>query len=229
MATAPTEVPTFSFLGLRVERKTDLLVATAFLLASITTGYQFWGFMRGARLAVYPPDKIDLFYGQSMGGNSFLRFAGDVTFVNSGQVGQDLVVRDVDATLSLDDKPISRQRWLNSVRLERKDDRPILEPLEGAHPVQVAGGSTVSHTFSFAARPDDCGGSSNCAENFVTESDFTTAFQVATRLALKYEVRSFGGAKAMTAECEVTLTPAYRLALAEDDWVSLPCVEQESN
>lgn len=219
----------FSFLGLKIERKTDLLAATAFLLALITTGYQFWGFVRGADLTIYAPDRIVLFYDGAPDGRVFLRFAGDVTFINSGQVGHDLVVRDVDATLFLDGKSITRQRWLNSVRITRIDGKSDIVPLDSARPVQVGGGAAISQTLSFAARSEDCGGIAPCPKNFVFQDDFTTLLEKATKFAVEFEARSFGQGHVKRARCEAKVTEEQRLTLAMDNLVALVCTSNLSD
>lgn len=225
MSSAPPPEPAFAFLGLTIVRKTDLLAATAFLLAAITTIYQFWGFVRGAELAMYPPDRVVLLFDKMADGRTIARLAGDLTLINSGQPGRDAVLRDVDAVLSLDGKPLSRQRWLSFARITRDGDKLSIVPEASAHPLQVAGGATISQTVSFAPRPEDCGGTAPCAANYIGWDDFIARLLAAKRLRIDFEARTFGSNALLRARCEITVSEALVFNLSANGWHSAACVD----
>jgi hypothetical protein len=228
-AAAPAEQhdPAFTFLGLKIVRRTDLLAATAFLLAMVSTIYQFWGFVRGPVVTLYPPDRVVLFFDRMADGRTILRLAGDLTLVNTGRPGRDAVLRDVDLTLSIDGKPVSRQNWLSFVRVERDGQTLKIDPLENAHPLQVPGGAAVSKTVSFAPLPEGCGGDRPCAANYLADGDALTALVSARRLTVGFEARQFGEPGRKTARCEITVGDAIALNLGQNGWHTTSCVNTD--
>ena len=224
MTGAPLE-PSFRLLGLTIVRKTDLLAATAFLLALGTTLYQLWGFARGADVTLYPPDRVVLFFDELADGRTIIRLAGDMTLINSGQPGRDAVLRDIDATLAIDGKPVSRQRWVSFARLERDGTALTVAAVTSAHPLAVAGGSTVSQTVSFSPLPEGCGGTLPCAANFVDWRDFTGRLLRGQVLRIGFEARVFGGRRPLTARCDVAISEALTFNLTANGWHSAACTE----
>lgn len=212
----------FNLLGMRVEKKTDLLAATAFMLSMITAVYQFYGLARGPNLSIHAPDRISLFYDPLIGN---LRVASPITFLNEGQAGRNVVVRDVDAIIYLDGVEITRQRWLNSVRIENRN----VVAIANAVPVQVSGGSSFSQTFSFAPRSSYCGGSRPCEQHWIYDDVFPDKFEDAKRLSIAYESRMLGEKSPYTAACDVMLNNIYRDDLVDLRFVDLPCGKLEES
>src|SRR4051794_40492617 len=81
----------FSLFGLVVVRKTDLLAATAFALSASAILFQLWEFMRGASPSIYYPDTVYVYFDRYANGITATRFAGQISFTNSGASGHNTV------------------------------------------------------------------------------------------------------------------------------------------
>src|SRR4029078_4115529 len=99
----------FTFLGLVIVRRTDLLAGAAFVLSLSTVVYQAWQFVRGANPQMYHPDTVFVYFDQYANGVTGTRFAGQLSFTNDGEVGQNAIIRDVSLSARIGAKKIEEK------------------------------------------------------------------------------------------------------------------------
>ena len=93
-----------------IERKTDVLAATAFLLALIGAAFQAAAFLRGAEVSLYPPEDVVCLFDTYPTGESVFRIAASMSYTNSGAAGHDAVVQRETVSFMLGDEP-REQAW----------------------------------------------------------------------------------------------------------------------
>jgi hypothetical protein len=218
----------FSLFGLVVVRRTDLLAAAAFVLSASTAGYQLWGFARGANVTLYHPDTVYIYFDLYANGVTATRFAGEVSFINSGEIGQNAIVRDLSLTIDVGTIKFE-EHWLSFAEISRKETTKIdVKPKESAHPLLVPGGSAAGQLVTFAASISECDNSlataNSCNEtlNYVSDIAFLRELSSGHQIQLKFK-GTLIGSKVVENSCTIRITEDMKLTLAGHDWYAAKC------
>lgn len=227
-----------SIFGFVIVTKADLLAAAAFLLSLTTVVYQFSSWLKGPSPSVYPPDLVYIFFDQYANNKTVVRFAAQLSFVNTAEPGHDAIVREI--TLEVNDKKIDnknnlaiREQWLSFVTIWRDKIELRVVPKEAAHPFPVVAGGAASNTVSFAPVEQVCGPSMKTTpptsppcepdQSFVTDTDFLNAIHGIDSITLNFTTRIVGTTNPLLASCTVPVGIALRQYLAENDWFAAKC------
>jgi hypothetical protein len=219
----------FSFFGLVVMRKTDLLAAAAFVISLSTAVYQFVGFMRGAQLEIYHPDTVYIYFDLYANGVIATRFGGQMTATNSGDTGQNGVLRELALEIQAGPKKFNEQ-WFSFATVSRKGTELSVEPKETAHSLVVNGGSAVSQMVTFSPRVRDCNPGNanvptNCNDNsdYISDTEFLNALVPGKTMRLTFLGTIAGKNKTLQTSCSVFITQDLITILAANDWYAARC------
>ena len=221
-----------SFLGFVLATKSDLLAAAAFLLSLISVTYQASLWLKGPSPSVYPPDLVYVFFDKYANNRTVVRFASQLSFVNTAEAGHDAIVRDI--SLEITAKGFDNiQEWLSFVTVQRDGTRLLVAPKEAAHPFPVVAGGAVSNTVSFAPVEQSCpqvevksieeNKSCDSDRYFVSDTDFLQKVGDIDALNLKFTVRFVGFSRAFVAFCTIQIGVAFRQYMSENDWFAARC------
>lgn len=223
-----------SFLGFVIVTKADLLAAAAFLLSLISIFYQLSSWIEGPSPSVYPPDLVYVFFDKYANNRTVVRFASQLSFVNTADAGHDAVVRDISLEAAATDLNTT-QEWLSFVTVQRDGTKMLVTPKEAAHPFPVVAGGAASYTVSFAPLEQLCPGvgtkpnpiprTNACDPDryFVSDTDFLKKLANTDALKLKFSVRFVGFSKTFSASCTILIGVAFRQYMAENDWSAARC------
>jgi hypothetical protein len=217
------------FLGIEVERKTDILAFAAFLLSLSSILYQIAVFFRGPQVTLAKPRQVVIYMHAAPDAKErYLTPVSTVAYVNSGQSGNNAVVLEESVSFTLEGKQhvytwhaFVSLAFISSSAIDTSADRKIKFVQERtAAPFVVPGGGAEAHETWFAARFD---------EDFVGQGEIVRAFESAlTGGSLIWKIRFHtetlnDGRK--TAECEVTITPRFAQQIISHDigWSVLNC------
>jgi len=229
-ASAPPE-PYFQLFGFVLVRKADVLAATAFLLALLSTAYQFSGYLMGPRVRQFPPDRILIYFDKYPDGSVATRFAGQTTFSNAGLSGHGATIKDVILTVNGPGIQV-RQRWNSFAVAERHDWHLSIKPQADAAALQVPGEQTLSRLITYAPAAERCALLQKCKSSFPTPDDtvFLHAIDghVGGSLTFTFASSTFEGSGIESVSCDVVLTAELVTALAASDWYLAPCFATES-
>jgi hypothetical protein len=219
----------FTFFGLVVVRRTDLLAATAFILSLSTIFYQLWLFVRGANPVMYPPDTLYVFFDKYANGVTATRVAGQLSFTNSGDVGHNAIIRDVAATVKVGARSIE-ENWLSFAMPKRQGTELEFDIKETAHPVVVNGGGASSYMVTFSPRVKDCavtsptGATCDQAADFVSDVDFLNLLSQQKTMTITFTAAVFDMRRPLKVECSTSVTEDMVLTLAKNDWYAARCI-----
>lgn len=218
----------FSFLGLVIVRRTDLLAAVAFTLSISTISYQAWQFLRGANPAIFPPDTLYVYFDRYANGIIATRLAGQISFTNKGDTGHNAIIRDVSATITLGPRTIN-ENWLSFAAVTRRDTALSLDIKETAHPVVVNGGSASSYMITFSPRAKDCpvvdrAPSCNQAAEFVSDTEFLTLLSQEKKATVTFVAQVFDSKQSLKTLCTISITDDMFRTMAKNDWYATRCV-----
>lgn len=228
-----------SLLGFVIVAKADLLAAAAFLLSPISVLYQLSSWIKGPSPSVYPPDLVYVFFDQYANNRTVVRFASQLSFVNTADTGHDAIVRDIRLDAAATGLKIT-QEWLSFITVQRDGTRLMVMPKEAAHPFPVIAGGAVSNTVSFAPleqscpqvgrRPNPTHGTQACNPDryFVSDTEFLNKVAETHSLNLQFKVRFVGFRKTLVAACTIPIGLAFRQYIAENDWFAARCNSRDN-
>jgi hypothetical protein len=222
----------FQFLGLVIVRKADLLAATAFLLALISTVYQFGGFLSGPHISAFAPDRVVLIFDHYSDGSRVTRALAQVTFTNTGQTGRDGTIKEAWVDISGAGLS-SRQYWISFPKLERNGEALTIDSPDDSYPFQVPGENTVSKLIGFAPRIDDCDATDpQCKpeKDYIPDLAFMDAISahVGEPLTFKFQASTFQNGDVTPSSCKVVITKALISYLAANDWYAIRCAPSDA-
>ena len=220
----------FNFLGLVIVRKADLLAATAFLLAAGSTSYQVGGYLLGARLSTFAPAKVLVFFDHYSDGEIVTRFAGQLTFTNTGAIGRSGTIRE--AWIDVKGAGINlRQYWISFPEFARQEEGMKLEHAQEAFPLEVPGEGTVSKFTAYAPRVE-CIEGPDCVptQGYVSDTSFLKVLSanVGGAVVLTFRANTFQGKDVAPSSCKLPITTELITFLAANDWFLGRCVPEET-
>jgi len=145
----------FSFLGLVIVRRTDLLAAVAFTLSISTISYQAWQFSEAPIPRFFSGHAV-CYFDRYANGIIATRLAGQISFTNKGDTGHNAIIRDVSATITLGPRTIN-ENWLSFAAVTRRDTALSLDIKERPSGRRERGSaSSYMITFSRERRTAGC-------------------------------------------------------------------------
>lgn len=210
------------FLGIEVERKTDILAAAAFIISITSLIYQIVGMLRGPDIVQFPPEQL-LFFAEK--NDNSLHTATDMSYANKGREGANGVLKRVKMEFALGGKSYSfnwqdfEQFGNDGSQLTRSQSR------EPATPVVIKGGEVVTKEIHFASRTmlaKDRPQSADIYSNFLKWDMFVAELGKVKELNVTI-ISEFVGAKNQRVELFIRVTPSLMEALSKDKWDSPSC------
>jgi hypothetical protein len=214
-----------SVLGLRIERKTDLLAAAAFILAAAGAIFQSVSFIRGAEIKVFPPQTVTLFLDPYPNGDTFIRIAANMSYVNQGEAAYGATIERESVAFTLA-KQTYVQTWHSFQRLGRKGLLLDFNLIGAAQPVPVPGATSISNATVFAPYMVRCKGTSspcNPNENFLSLATFLKASDGTESLDLEFRANIVGRKSPLVTRCTVDLDNSLVAILLLNRWYTASC------
>jgi hypothetical protein len=220
------------FLGIEIERKTDVLAFAAFLLSLSSIVYQIVVFLTGPQVTLAKPRQVVAYMHAAPDTNErYLTLISTLAYVNSGQSQNSAVVMKESISFTLGERLepyvytwhefVSLKFAAPSLKADNPENRKIeLVNLQTAAPFVVPGGGAEAHETLFAARFD---------KDFIYQKSIVRAFERASMgesftWKLRFHAETLNdGLK--EAECEVIITPRFmeQLTSLKLGWTVLNC------
>jgi len=218
---------------LTIKRETDLVALAAFILAFAAVAYQVAEYFRGAQVTLFGPEQI-LIHGDDIDGQTYVRFAARMSFINSGDIGYNAVIGREFLQVQIGGSSYT-QTWQSFVHSGSPDGKTLsLGDVEEAVPTPIDGGDAVTHETYFAPWPIDCKGvtGSNCnaSANFMTWDAFLRSIKPGDVLKFDLSANIFGK-KPQSASCMVAVneTLIAQLTTTANKWSAPTCEEALSS
>ena len=222
----PIKIPLINFW---IERKADLLTIAAFALASLTALAQVYFFLQGPVVYLAPPEQV-LFNFEPIRGapghDMQLRIAARMSYVNSGQAGNNAVLWKESISLVVNgSKRI--QHWHSEQQFTDLDNNGILEQkfVGEAQPRPINAGGSLSREVYFSPFPVRCRNEQNCDvnQNFVFESEVLPWIFEQQSITLTFKFELHGQKSPDPIQCVVDVDDRVKLDLLRFGWTAPPC------
>jgi hypothetical protein len=217
--------------GIDIERKTDIIALTGFVLALAATLHQFSGYLRGPVVKVFPPEQV-VIYAQKFGAanTEYVRFTAAMTYVNSGQPGYNAAVKNEAIRYNLTGKWYE-QKWQELGSSGSKDNVLLWEKSGDAHPFSIDAGSAESHETAFAPRNVRVGereDPTTRSRNYLKWDDFTAGVSGLKEFEFTFVSDIYGQTPVRT-KCTVYLTNTLISTLKTRKWISPSCWAEQAD
>ena len=182
----------FKFLGIEVERKTDVLAFAAFFISIGSLVTQGANLIQGPDVSLELPRQV-LIHGDAYAdGFTYTRISTKLVYLNTGSPGYDDVTRLEKASLSFGDRKITliAQDYIESSVDENDKNKLIIDKKSDADPVQIRSGSVVIHDSYFAPWPDREG---EIDGNYLVFSDFISIIEKLDEIKIEFTTTTFSG------------------------------------
>lgn len=216
--TGKRATPTLNFLGIEVDRKTDILAGAAFIISVTGLIYQIFGMFRGPDIVQFPPEQL-LFFVEENG--KYLNTATELSYANKGREGANGVLKRVTMEFALAEKSYTLN-WQDFEQIGNKGRQLLRSPTrESATPVVIKAGEVVSKETRFAARTVLAEDSAN-NRNFLPWTTFVAELAKVKELRVTI-ISEFFGTKNQRIEVFIRVTPTLLEALRNDGWDAPSC------
>lgn len=213
--------------GILIERKTDVLAATAFLLSVMGMAYQVAAFMRGPHVVVFPTTQLLILpYSYSeFDTNECVRFAADFAYVNTGQAGYNAIITSEKIKYILGTNSYEQQ-WQSFESFTSTNDGKLISTSSTIVQFQaVNGGGSVNHETYFAPRsiisPEGVGDD----RNFVTWNDFLDRLSKTNVFRFELISEIFETKKPIVKKMHIFVTDGLLKNLRKKGWTAAVCSE----
>lgn len=220
---------------LELDRKTNVLALTSFLLSLIAIGNQFYGYLLGARVELFAPAVIVLSeydHGTKAAPARFLAIEAVMTYANKGQIGyNDVVKRETVSFMGPAGQPVLLT-WNDFLEGSTADpqnpDRKIYASIKPASPRVIAARDAISHETRFVAFNEECPDSQaqDCSgKNFVPvdEALFRYLAGQPDAIEFKFTADLYGDEQPRHAACRILTRQIDMEAYRRRGWISLNC------
>ena len=228
---APGAEESWSLLGLKVGRKTEIIALAAFPISISGILWQLLNYARGPVSSLFPSDQVTMTAANKLGRNyagqdNLLALIATMAYVNEGDSGKNGVIRREYIAFDLGDRHIEH-RWYEFGSSDVQDGSISFKRTAEASPLPVTAGSAISHETLFAAWENDCENApAGCdpGGNFVKWEDFIKAIKTNNRLVISTSADIYP-AKRLTASCVVRLRDWEIAILEKEQWLTATCAE----
>ena len=217
-------------LGIQIERKTDILALSAFLLSAggIATqaGLFLYVFWRGPVVEMFPPERI-LIRAHDLNRleDTWVRIGSRMAYTNSGSVGYNTVLRKEIIKLEIDGK-IYRQSWQSFETFDYVDDTLVSVKSEPANPIPVVAGSALAHdTYFFPFREFCRQNDQSCDEwrNYLKFFDFIEEARKIDKIRFTLTAKMYGE-NDETTSCTILIDENVISQLEKRGWHAPSCL-----
>lgn len=212
------------WLGVEIEKRTDFLALTAFLLALLATLFQIYGYLRGPKVKLFPPEQV-LFIADRYSDNlHVIRINARMAYVNSGDPGQNATIRKERVRFTFGEKTYE-QTWQAFQTFDNVGTKLIPYFRGEARPVPINAGSSISHETYFAPHPIRCPvDNPKCKkwENLINLPDFLKGVAGLKPLELSFYADIFDK-KTEVARCKVDIDNDLLESLISFGWYAPRC------
>ncbi|WDP90481.1 MAG: hypothetical protein HUN04_12580 [Desulfobacter sp.] len=176
-------------LGILVERKTDILAFTAFLISIGSLILQTVNLIKGPDVRLEPPKQVLLVSEKYPDKKNYLRISAKLIYLNQGSPGYDDITKSEQAFFMLGGKRIelTGQEYVESGFV---DNRFKVKKISDADPVQIKSGGVVVHETYFVPWPSKTGAPSS---NFIEFSEFLKELRQQPELRITFIAKTFSG------------------------------------
>jgi hypothetical protein len=211
------------FLGIEVERKTDILAMAAFLISVGSIVGQVALLLRGAEVAVDGPRQVILFFESTLGSRKYLNAISTQIYVNNGSPGYDDILKSESLTIGGSGKQIQLESQ-ELVDSTRNGNKLVYRMRKAWKPEKIKAGDFVGNETLFVPYPSEKDKRRDV--NFIDEANFYKFFLSSKLLMVELKAKTYGG-QVMTSRCFLKRSD-ITLGLQEKGWTSLRCVPQEA-
>jgi hypothetical protein len=246
-------------LGIEVEKKTDILAFTAFLLSIGSLLSQGFLLFRGSHVVLDGPKQITLFFsdvGAKDDQRNVLNVISNQVYVNNGANGYNDILRSEELRISLQGLSLhlKAQHYVDSFRSKTDATKLQIDKIEAWKPVVIKSGYFEDTETWFvpypsyedpASRPDyaakavsgqsnghvrdTTSSSEDYRKNVVLYSDFLTYLMKSRNIDIELASTTYAG-QPIVSRCRITLAPrVVAEQLMQKRWTSLECVPINPN
>lgn len=229
---------TLRLLGIQIERKTDILAFTAFLLSVSTLIFQGILVIQGPDVTLFPSAQIILYSHKYPDTHKeYVTIISTMTYVNRAPSGKNGVVSAEKVKFSINNR-VYEQTWHQFVFVSTDSQQRqnlLVNERASAAPFVVNAGSAEAHDTWFAPTTDiDCafrGQECDVDKDFLASTTFVQAFEDlllegedrTTRvLEFTLEARTLEDGEKRQ-ECQTRLTARYLRQFRQNGWTVLYC------
>jgi hypothetical protein len=221
----------WSVLGLKVARKTEIIALAAFMISISGVLWQLLNYARGPVIGLFPSDQVTMTAANKLGRNyagqdNLFALIATMAYVNEGDTGKNGVIRREYIAFDLGDRHIEH-RWYEFGTSDVQDGSISFKRSGEASPLPLTAGSAISHETLFAAWENDCEkmpAGCDVGGNFVKWDDFLKAIKANNQLVISTSADIYPS-KRLTASCVVRLR-AWEIAILEkEQWLTAACAE----
>jgi hypothetical protein len=227
----PGPEPLWYIFGLQIGRKTEIIALIAFVLSVSGLLLQILSNWRGAVVNLFPTDQLVITSTDKLGRNyagkeNMLAVMATMSYVNSGNVGHNAIIRRESITLSLADREVEH-RWYEFGSSDVKNGVLVFDRKSEAHPIPVNAASAESHETLFTAWEIDCENATapcDIGKNFMNWADFLGAIKAKKQISVTISANVYQSNRA-SASCVVRLRDWEIQALEAQQWLAPACTE----
>ena len=204
-------------MGILIERRTDILAFTAFLISIGSLMLQTVNIIKGPDVKIEAPKQVLLHSAPYPDKKNYLRISAKLVYLNKGSPGYDDITKSEEAMLKIGNREIklNAQEYIDSgvvdgqLKIVKKSD---------ADPVQIKSGSVVVHETYFVPWPSK---GKDSASNFIEFSDVLKALKTQPELNVTFITTTFSGSKSKVT-CRL-LTKEFIHHLEMKNWSAPTC------
>lgn len=217
------------FLGIELERQTNLVAFAALLLSILAAGipvsYFIYGSIKGAKVDLFSVDDRVLIKKEPMGDKDYVAISETVAFWNSGEIGYDTAVKKVTITLKFSGKEYGL-KWHEFVTFEKKENDQLKKgSAETAVPLQITAGNILSKDIYFAPFRKRCEDEKdNCNEwgNYLTWEKFLKKLKRGEKIDFTITAKLLDD-NVSNSSCTVDIDQHLINSLRKNGWHSPSC------
>lgn len=214
-----------NLLGLRVERKTDILAFAAFLIALLGTCLQIADWAKGPRISFHGPDRVVLFTYLQQNGLQIVRVAAPMSYTNSATSQYSGTLRSERVNMTIGAHSTT-QAWFSFGRLATRGVSFEPEISADASPQTIPGGGAISHTTFFTALPITCTTAKPKCEryaNFSFDGETTTDLGKVDHISFVFLAEMYDAGAPQSYGCSVAVDADILAHWLANGWFSAPC------
>jgi hypothetical protein len=215
---------------IQLDRKTNILALTSFLLSLLAIGHQVFDYFAGAKVELFPPSVVTLTkhdYRTNGKEDFYFIIEAPMTYANRGQVGyNDVVKRETVRFTGPNGKEVvlAGLYYFNSIEKEGSPDELVYTEQRGASPVLIPARSGISHETRFVSFNVNCGGIAECErQHFIHFDEALNFLGKQEKLELQFAAELISGSEPKVARCTLKLTQLGVSELKRKGWVALQC------
>jgi hypothetical protein len=200
------------------------MVALAALLLSVSGAiYQVTMFVRGPVVTFYPPQLVLIFaYSPSQESEEIVRFNARMTYVNTGHLEHNAVVKRESMTFKLGNEKFT-QEWESFAIPVSHSPELTWDKKDEAHPVPVNAKSSESHQTSFTPYPIPGVDGNKKFIYYLSWDEFIKKIEGQEKLEFEWISEIYGSSKIHRTTCWIELDQHTKRHFAQKKWQTLAC------